>query len=412
MSLKNTIRGYIIEQHHDYGGRLTAKDIISFLEVEKIHYTQRNVKGILQKLVEEEDFIQGRRCSEINPNHDGQYQYNEICYYCSGELNEAPPITDPIIALLLVMVNSHLKPLLPSRFSDYIEEAEYTLNRSDAYKNWTKKIESSPLPYEQSDPSDEPNTVDAIYHALLKGWVFYAKYLGSAHDYNQYGKWVPKNIKIDESTVKEKEYHPLGLILRGQIIYLVAMCEEKYPNISTNKTAQHFAVHKFREVEVLEQDVKINNTVFKEYIENCVIDEPIHPELGYKTGIKSIKKIHLVLKVSEAVAQYFEEDAPYGLTIEISDEGIAGELTQEQIQNQVEDIIEARVSGRDCNQSLGRFLRHTENPWSSFSAEDVPDTEQLRRWISSLQPNVEVLQPDYLREYFRNIARQSSSIYK
>ncbi len=48
MSLKNRIRGYIIEQHHDFGGRLTAKDIISFLEVEKIHYTQRNVKGILQ----------------------------------------------------------------------------------------------------------------------------------------------------------------------------------------------------------------------------------------------------------------------------------------------------------------------------------------------------------------------------
>ena len=395
MSLKNTIRGYIIEQHHDYGGRLTAKDIISFLEVEKIHYTQRNVKGILQKLVEEEDFIQGRRCSEINPNHDGQYQYNEICYYCSGELNEAPPITDPIIALLLVMVNSHLKPLLPSRFSDYIEEAEYTLNRSDAYKNWTKKIESSPLPYEQSDPSDEPNTVDAIYHALLKGWVFYAKYLGSAHDYNQYGKWVPKNIKIDESTVKEKEYHPLGLILRGQIIYLVAMCEEKYPNISTNKTAQHFAVHKFREVTVMEWDVKINNTVFKEYIENCVIDEPINPELGHNTGIKSIEKIHLVLKVSEAVAQYFKEDTPYGLEIIDRD----GEWDNMQMN------IYALHSNPD-------ELIGYRDSWPSFSAEGVPDTEQLRRWISSLQPNVEVLQPDYLREYFRNIARQSSSIYK
>jgi hypothetical protein len=396
MSLKNRIRGYIIEQHHDFGGRLTAKDIISFLEVEKIHYTQRNVKGILQKLVEEEDFIQGRRCSEINPNHDGQYQYNEICYYCSGELNEAPPITDPIIALLLVMVNSHLKPLLPSRFSDYIEEAEYTLNRSDAYKNWTKKIESSPLPYEQSDPSDEPNTVDAIYHALLKGWVFYAKYLGSAHDYNQYGKWVPKNIKIDESNVKVKRYHPLGLILRGQIIYLVAMCDDPFnPDISTNKTAQHFAVHKFREVEVLEQDVQINNTVFKEYIENCVIDEPINPELGHNTGIKSIEKIHLVLKVSEAVAQYFKEDVPYGLEIIDRD----GEWDNMQMN------IYALHSNPD-------ELIGYRDSWPSFSAEGVPDTEQLRRWISSLQPNVEVLQPDYLREYFRNIARQSSSIYK
>jgi hypothetical protein len=173
------------------------------------------------------------------------------------------------------------------------------------------------------------------------------------------------------------------------------MCEEKYPNISTNKTAQHFAVHKFREVTVMEWDVKINNTVFKEYIENCVIDEPINPELGHNTGIKSIEKIHLVLKVSEAVAQYFKEDVPYGLEIIDRD----GEWDNMQMN------IYALHSNPD-------ELIGYRDSWPSFSAEGVPDTEQLRRWISSLQPNVEVLQPDYLREYFRNIARQSSSIYK
>jgi len=387
MSLKNTIRDYIIEQHHDYGGRLTAKDIISFLEVEKIHYTQRNVQGILQKLVEEDNSILSDLCSNLDSEHDGRY--NESCYYCSGELKEEPAeIKDPIIAFTMAMLHSHLRSLLPSAFDEYFAEAYSRLQRHADYRNWTKKVISLPFPYERPPvPSSQENSVDIIYKSLLKGKQFKADYLGSAHDYTVHGKWQSKkNINNNELIAQNKIYHPLGLILRGQIIYLVAKVFSD-TDASRPSPDGHFAIHQFINVEATNSNIDDSNDNsysrfnFTNYITSNMIDEPITQNDGNHRDINRASKIHIELYASEAVAEYFEEDSPYKLKEE------------------------------KTNWYEKKYPDRTRPRWRCFSADNVPDTEQLRRWILSLQPDVEVLEPKNLRKHFKNVTEKSSAIH-
>ena len=51
MSLKNTIRDYIIEQHYADGIKLTCTDIVNFLDTKRIDNTRRRVQQILNELV-------------------------------------------------------------------------------------------------------------------------------------------------------------------------------------------------------------------------------------------------------------------------------------------------------------------------------------------------------------------------
>ena len=112
---------------------------------------KRNVQDILKKLVEDKRNGVGRRKC---PTHSGDTK--EFCYYWNDEeFTEAEPIYNPVIALLLVMVGEHLKSVIPSKFSDYIHEANVALDRNKGHKNWASKIISSPFPYEYQDASSE-----------------------------------------------------------------------------------------------------------------------------------------------------------------------------------------------------------------------------------------------------------------
>ena len=380
MSLKNTIRDYIIEQHYTDGAKLTCTNIVNFLNNKRIDNTRRRVQQILNKLVEEEGFIQSSLCLEIDSTHNGRY--NESCYYCSGELNEPLEIKDPVIAFAMAIVDSHLKALLPSAFDDYFEEAHDVLKRHPDYSNWLDKIVSSPLPYDPAPiPSSQRDSVDIIYQSLLKGKQFTADYLGSAHDFTPYGKWEAKKNNSNELIAQNKIYHPLGLILRGRIIYLVA---KVYGNIDPDRPSpdRHFALHKFVNVEATDKNINESKFTFRNYILNHMIDEPIAHDTNNHANINGVTEEHLELYVSEAVAEYLEEDSPYKL--------------KENEFNWYEDKYPHRVKPK----------------WKCFSADNVPDTQQLRRWILSLQPDAEVLEPKYLRKHFAGVAKKSNTMYE
>jgi len=369
MSLENTIRDYIIEQHYVDGIKLTCTNIVDFLNNKRIHNTRRRVQQILNKLVEDDAFIQSSLCSEVDSTHNGRY--NESCYYCSGELNEPLEIKDPVIAFSMAMIDLHLKPLLPSAFDDYFEVAHDALKRHPDYNNWLDKVISLPLPYDTAPtPSSQSNSVDIIYRSLLKGKQFTADYLGSAHDFTPYGKWVAKKNNSNELIAQNKIYHPLGLILRGQIVYLVA---KVYSDIDPDRSSpdRHFALHKFVNVELTDNNINESRFTFINYIRNHIIDEPTTHEPMY-----------LELYVSEAAAEYLEEDSPY------------------------------KLKENNSNWYQDKYPHRIKSKWKCFSAPDVPDTEQLRRWILSLQPDVEVLEPKYLREHFASIAEKSIAMHE
>jgi len=380
MSLKNTIRDYIIEQHYADGIKLTCTDIVNFLDTKRIDNTRRRVQQILNELVEEDDFIQSSLCSEVDDTHNGRY--NESCYYCSGELNEPLEIKDPVIAFALAMVDLHLKSLLPSTFDDYFEEAHDVLKRHPDYSNWLDKIVSSPLPYDSFPvPSSQRDSVDIIYQSLLKGKQFTADYLGSAHDFTPYGKWEAKKNNSNELIAQNKIYHPLGLILRGQIIYLVA---KVYGNINPDNPSpdRHFAVHQFVNVEATDNNINDSKFTFRNYILNHMIDEPISCDKNNHENINITSEVHLELYVSEAIAEYFEENSPY------------------------------KLKENKSNWYEKKYPHRVNKNWKCFSADNVPCTEQLRRWIMSLQPDVEVLEPKELREKLKTITEKSSAMYE
>ena len=380
MSLENKIRDYIIEQHYANGIKITCTDIINFLNNKRIDNTRRRVQQILNKLVEEDNFIQSSLCLEIDNTHNGRY--NESCYYCSGELNEPLEIKDPVIAFTMAIVDLHLKSLLPSAFDDYFEEAHNVLKRHPDYSNWLDKIVSLPLPYDQPPvPSSQRGSVDIIYQSLLKNRQFTADYMGSAHDFTRNGKWGAKKNNSNKLITQNKIYHPLGLILRGQIIYLVA---KVYSNIDPDRPSpdRHFAIHQFVNVEATDNNINDSKFTFRNYIRNHMIDEPISHDRNNHEDIYLATERHLELYVSEAVAEYFEEDSPY-------------EFKEE-----------------ETNWYENKYPHKRKPKWKCFSADNVPDTQQLRRWILSLQPHVEVLEPEYLREEFKVIAEKSIAMHE
>jgi hypothetical protein len=289
----------------------------------------------------------------------------------------------------MAMLHSHLRSLLPSAFDEYFAEAYSCLQRHADYRNWTKKVKSLPFPYERPPvPSSQENSVDIIYESLLKGKQFTADYLGSAHDYTVYGKWKSKkNIDNNELIAQNKIYHPLGLILRGQIIYLVA---KVFSDTDAGRPSPdgHFAIHQFINVKATNSNIDDSNVnsyprfTFGNYITSHMIDEPITQDDGNHGNINSVFEIHLELYASEAVAEYFEEDSPY-------------ELKEEK-----------------TNWYEKKYPDKTRPRWRCFSADNVPDTEQLRRWILSLQPDVEVLEPEELRKHFEDVTYKSATMYK
>jgi hypothetical protein len=164
------------------------------------------------------------------------------------------------------------------------------------------------------------------------------------------------------------------------MVYLVAKSVNAEYNIESPD--KHFALHQFTNVEQTNINAGDGGQIFHNYIHNHIIDEPINPLRDNDNNIISINKIQLELYVSEAVAEYFEENTPYTLKVE------------------------------KTNWYSEKYPDRLRDGWSCFVAKNVPDTEQLRRWILSLQPHVEVLEPEYLREEFKVIAEKSIAMHE
>jgi hypothetical protein len=269
--------------------------------------------------------------------------------------------------------------VLPLSYNNYFEFAKEDLELigNEELKDWDEKFHIERLPWDkelENIPSDEDARYK-IYDSLLHGKCFIADYLGSAHDFTLAGKWQPK-----KNTLVGHRYYPFGLILREHMVYLVAKSiNTEYNSVSPDK---HFALHQFVNVKQTNINAGDGKQIFQNYIDNHVIDEPINPFRDDDDNIIGINKIQLELYVSEAVAEYLEENTPYELEIE------------------------------KTNWYSEKYPEKLRDGWSCFVAKDVPDTEQLRRWILSLQPYVEVLEPEELREDLKTIAKESSNMYE
>lgn len=248
-------------------------------------------------------------------------------------------------ALAMRLVETHMKQLLPAAMLDglqgvfqlaqaKLDKAE-TINRNHT-KDWLSKVRVIPPSQPMLPPLVDHEIQSDIYQALLDSKQINASYQ-----------------PINNSQPKEYNMHPLGLIMRGAVSYLVASAWD-YTEV------QLYALHRFSKVEILKDSVKAP--------EGFNLDASIASGLGEFSNQGAT--IELVLRCAKWVAAYLAETP----------------LSSDQ-------IIEPEANG-----------------WFRLTAT-VNDTWQLHWWLMGQGAGVEVCAPVELRKKITSALLEAVHVY-
>ena len=249
-------------------------------------------------------------------------------------------------ALAMRLVETHLKQLLPVSMLDGLQGmfslAQSKLdqveeNNNNHSKSWLNKVRVVPPSQPLLPPVVNEAVQDGIYQAVLENLQIKATYQSM-------------------STEKSKEFvlHPLGLVMRGPVTYVVASAWD-YADVRL------YALHRFSKVDIL--DVAISTP------QGFNLDNALASGLADFTN--QGEPIKLVLRCTESVAAYLAE-TPLA----------------------IDQKIEAELAG-----------------WVRLTAT-VNDTWQLNWWILGQANEVEVCAPENLREQVKNTLINTSKIYE
>lgn len=151
----------------------------------------------------------------------------------------ALPAMDPRTALMLKLIQQFTPQLLPPTVSDelrpYFRRAEETLKRGKdgGLARWSDCVRVVPREMSLLAPKLDGAAARTVYDALLGGKRLTARYASRS----AVGK-EPSDVEIN----------PLGLVVRGNVVYLVCT----YWNY---EDVRQIPIHRIRHAEVLEKDV-------------------------------------------------------------------------------------------------------------------------------------------------------------
>ena len=250
---------------------------------------------------------------------------------------EIPRLEAPT-AITLLLVRDYLLPLLPKSIGDelapYFEKAKEVL-KGTRLEQWSRRVRMIRRGPVLKAPTVAPDVLDAVYGALLEGRQLEA-------DYRSRNAPEPKRRRI----------HPLGLVTKEDVLYLVATLED-YEDV------RQLALHRMSRAEALARPARTpSGFSLKAYIEE--------ERFGYPVGEE---KIRLVAAFDETTAAHLYERQ------------IA---TDQRLERRANDVV----------------LRAT-----------VPNTSELRWWLLGFGDRVEVLEPPSLRAEFREIAFELAKRY-
>ena len=252
------------------------------------------------------------------------------------------PGMSPLQALTLELAHDHLSALLPASLLDtlapYFKCAEGVLSSGDGVKklaNWRKKVAIVPPNQPLIPPGYPQEIIEAVHSALLSEQQLEISYASR-----------------EQGETKTYRVHPLGIVQRGAVTYLVATLND-YSDIRL------LAVHRIRSAEKLDKPAKTPKKFdLAKYIRQGAF------------GFGGIDEIKLVVRFTAAAVEHLRE-TPLCLDQQI-DPDMAG--------------------------------------WMRVQAA-VPDTPQLRWWLLGFGDQVEVLEPASLREEFVKMTRSLHGIY-
>lgn len=161
--------------------------------------------------------------------------------WVNGASSELPGLT-VAEAISLQMVEDTLKPLLPTSVLQSLEsrfrQAENKLNllsKENRNAQWVNKVRSVSPAFPLIPPKIDPDVLEAVQNALLADEQIEVEYRGMGYE-----------------KAKQRLLHPLGMVNRGPVTYLVATASE-YDDVRlfamhrmtsaarTNKPIKHLA---------------------------------------------------------------------------------------------------------------------------------------------------------------------------
>ena len=321
----------MLQQVPRYPTKTTTRCLKDYLEEAGFEVTQRTVQRDLKALSQ---VITGLQV-------DGDKDIPGWSWAKDTMLKEIPSM-DANMALTFKLANSFLDAMFPpavlDRLHPYFDCADNVLQQIDiaGYRNWGDKVRifSRTQPLVPAIISEE--TAAVIYEALFGGKQIRARYMRRDGDEVEY------NI------------HPLGLVFRESVVYLVATIWE-YSDL------RQLALHRFQSCSVLEHDAVVP--------EDFDLDQYL-AQGNFEYGDIEGKQMHLKALFSNWAGQHLLE-TPLSHDQVVSEAG-EGEL-----------LVEATVK----------------------------DSWQLRWWLMGFGCNVEIISPQALRDEFRQIVMKMHEVY-
>lgn len=307
--------------------RKSTTEIAAYLKSEGYSCTTRTVQRDLEKLSSIFGYVD---------EPDGRTNY---WFYLPDHRVVSLPSMARGSALALLLARDQLSGLIPPStlklLSPQFRDAEEILAQDNCIRlnQWHKRVRvvrQGPL---LNAPRVSFEAQDAIYNALMDQRQCRVQYQALASDHP-----------------KEQVLHPLGLVLREGVLYIVATS-------GTFSDPRHYALHRVKSAEMLPEAAKVPAKFnLSEYVERT---------FHYPLSPNSIK---LVMQVAGDTARHLQERA----------------LSEDQKVRQLED----------------------EDDEFEITAT-VADTDELRWWILSFGEQIEVLKPVALR---RDIASRVSDM--
>ena len=253
------------------------------------------------------------------------------------------PAMDPVEALTLSLAEQYLEPLMPKasfkRVGIFFDRANAVLKEQSPklINRWRQRVRVLPEMLRFKRPQLNGDVEQALYEAAFEGLQIKALYR-----------------KRGESKSSLRHIHPLGLVMKGSINYLICMMDED------RKQPRHLPLHRFEKVEILGEN--------SEEPDKFNLDEFTHTNnLSYEYS----KKLYTFKALFDFTAAAHLMETPLNSTQKVS------------------------------KQADGRLL---------ISAR-MTDTLQFEQWLRSFGSDVEILEPLKLKNKFKTLAKELNKKY-